>query len=99
MPIGGTPVDAKGFNAEDHPLTWTADQKGVVVSDVTALPAKIDLVDPSSGRRTRLRELAQPDRAGVIGVFNVYWLPDGSGYAYSYQHEIGQLFVVSGWQR
>ena len=99
MPIGGTPVDAKGFTAADHLLTWTADRSGVVVSDVGAIPAKIDLVDPSSGRRSRLKELAPPDRTGVIEVSDVYWLPDGSGYAYSYQHEIGQLFVVSGWQR
>jgi len=98
MPIGGTPVDAKGFTPGDRLLTWTADRSGVVVSDVGAAPAKVGLVDPASGRRSRLKELAPPDRAGVTEVSDVYWLPNASGYVYSYQHEIGQLYVVSGWQ-
>ena len=99
MPIGGTPVDAKGFTPGDRLLTWTADRSGVVVSDVGAVPAKVGLVDPASGRRSRLKELAPPDRAGVTEVSDVYWLPNASGYVYSYQHEIGQLYIVTGWPR
>jgi hypothetical protein len=59
LKIGGTPVDAKGFTAGDLLLTWNADASGVVVADVGTLPARVDLVDPWSGRRTRLKDLAR----------------------------------------
>jgi dipeptidyl aminopeptidase/acylaminoacyl peptidase/predicted Ser/Thr protein kinase len=94
LKIGGTPVDARGFTPSDRLLTWNATASGVVVADGT-LPARIDLVDPSSGLRTRLKDLTPPD--GV--VFNIHWLPDGRGYAYSYSQRSGQLFIVTGWRR
>jgi hypothetical protein len=98
LPIGGTPVDAKGFRPTDRLLTWTADNQGLVVADLGSLPARIDVVDPWSGRRTPLKELAPPDRSGVVRIEFMFWLAHGRGYAYSYQHEIDQLFVVTGWQ-
>jgi hypothetical protein len=99
LKIGGTPVDARGFTAGDELLTWNADANGVVVADTSALPARVDLVEPWSGRRTLLKELAPPNRTGVTSVGFVHWLPDGRGYAYAYTHDVGQLFIVSGWQR
>jgi len=98
LKMGGTPVDAKGFTAGDQLLTWNADASGVVVSDISTLPARIDLVDPWSGRRTQLKELAPPDRSGVVNLGEVHWLPDGRGYVYSYTHEVDRLFIVNGWQ-
>jgi serine/threonine protein kinase len=98
LKLGGTPVDAKGFRAGDQLLTWNADGSGVVVADVSSLPARVDLVDPWSGHRTQLQELAPPDRSGVVGLMNVHWLPDGRGYAYSYQQQTDRLFIVSGWR-
>ena len=80
--MGEGPVDAKGFTAADVLLTWNAGATGVVVADVGTLPARVDLVDPRSGRQVRLKELAPPDRSGVTAVGDVHWLPDGRGYAY-----------------
>ncbi|MGH9241518.1 MAG: WD40 repeat domain-containing serine/threonine protein kinase [Vicinamibacterales bacterium] len=99
LEIGGTPVDARGFIPGDELLTWNAAGDGVVVADTSVLPARVDLVEPWSGRRTLLKELAPPDRSGVTSVGFVHWLPDGRGYAYAYTHDVGQLFIVSGWQR
>ena len=97
LPMGGTPVDARGFAPGDRPLTWTADRRGVVVADLGPLPARIDVVDPWSGRRAPLKELTPPDRSGVVRIENVSWHADGRGYAYSYMREVDQLFVVTGW--
>jgi hypothetical protein len=99
MTIGGTPIDAKGFAAADRLLTWNSEGRAVVVADNSTMPAGIDLVDPWSGSRRRLRVLAPPDRTGVVRIDHVHWLPDGRGYVYSYQREEGQLFIVSGWRR
>ena len=99
LKMPGTPVDARGFTAGDELLTWNADASGVVVADTRVLPVRVDLVEPWSGRRTLLKELAPPDRSGVTGVGYLHWLPDGRGYAYVYTHAVGQLFIVSGWQR
>jgi serine/threonine protein kinase len=99
LKIGETAVDARGFTVADHLLTWNAGATGVVVADTSALPARVDQVDPWSGRRTRLKELAPPDRSGVTGIGHVHWLPDGRGYTYFYQHTVDRLFVVTGWQR
>ena len=99
LKIGETPIDARGFTAADALVTWNAEANGVVVADTSTLPARVDLVEPWSGRRTLLKELEPPDRAGVTSVGFVHWLPDGRGYAYAYTHDVGQLFIVSGWQR
>jgi hypothetical protein len=98
LTLGGTPVEAKGFTAGDQLLTWNVDGSGVVVADVSRLPARVDLVDPLSGHRRPLQELAPPDRSGVVGLMNIHWLPDGRGYAYSYQQQVDRLFIVSGWR-
>ena len=98
LKIGGTPVDAKGFTARDQLLTWNADASGGVVSDTSTLPARSDLVDPRSGRRTQLKELAPPDRSGVVNLGEVHWLRGGRGYVYSFGHEVDRLFCGSGWR-
>ena len=92
-------MNARGFTVRDELLTWNADGRGVVVADIGTLPGRIDLVDPRSGQRTTLKDLAPPDRSGVVRIANVHWLADGRGYAYAYQYQIGQLFIVSDWQR
>ena len=86
---------APRLHGRQHPAAVTTT---VVVSDLDSLPARIDVVDPWSGRRTPLKELAPPDRSGVVRINFMFWLAHGRGYAYSPQHEIDQLFVVTGWQ-
>jgi hypothetical protein len=93
---GGAPADVKGFAEDDDLLAWTPDRTGVVVTKKLVVPAPIDLVDPISGKRTRLKELGPPDRTGAMQTDSVYWLPDGRGYAYAFFRGLSQIFVVRG---
>jgi hypothetical protein len=56
----------------------------------------VDQLDLATGKRTRLRELAPPDRSGLIGAFANQWIDDGRGYVYTYIRELSRVFVVTG---
>jgi len=43
-----------------------------------------------------LRELAPPDRGGIVGVFGAQWIEDGRGYTYTYIRQLSRIFVVTG---
>ena len=93
---GGAPADVKGFELNDELLTWTPDRTGVIAAKLDQIPAPIDRVDPLTGKRTRLKELAPADPTGVLQMGSVQWLPDGRGYAYSFKRDLSQIFVVRG---
>jgi serine/threonine protein kinase len=93
---GGAPTDVKGFEADDDLLVWTPDRTGVIVAKRAKVPAPIDRIDLATGKRTRLKELGPTDRTGVPQTESVYWLPDGRGYAYGFDRDLSQVFVVRG---
>jgi hypothetical protein len=78
------------------PLAWTKDDRAVVVMVPGSVPARVEQVDPVSGRRTMLRTLGPPDRAGVNAITVTDWIDDGRGYVYTYFRELTNAFVVSG---
>lgn len=43
-----------------------------------------------------MRTLAPNDSAGVTAIVNVRITPDGKSYAYSFDRELSDLFLVDG---
>jgi len=95
---GGDPAPAKGILANDFAFAWARDGKSIFVQSGSAIPTPIDRVDPWTGTRTHVMDMAPPDRAGVNVVVASQWIDDGRGYVYSYFRELTRLFVASGVQ-
>jgi Tol biopolymer transport system component len=73
---GGAATDLPASRAADYPAGWTADGKGLYVSQ-QGIPCTLDLIDVASGRRTRVRDLAGTDSGGVNTFGPARVTPDG----------------------
>jgi Tol biopolymer transport system component len=73
---------------------WAADSRSVYLQ-AAGTPARIDRVALSSGTRTRVLEIAPPERAGLTEVGVDSFRDDGT-YAYWYTREPTTIFIVSG---
>jgi hypothetical protein len=72
---GGSPVDLSGSEPLDAPSGWTADGKGLYVTQAAAL-CRLDLIDVATGVRTHVRDLVVSDAAGIIAVGSARITPD-----------------------
>jgi hypothetical protein len=67
---------------------------GVVTGSI---PAKVVRVEVATSKRETLKELAPPDRSGVIQVGPVFLTPDGKNYAYGYgKASTSDLYLIEG---
>jgi len=95
---GGAPRPAAGLTANDVPvgiIGWSSDGNALFVRRGTDVPAKIDRVELSTGRRTLLEEIGPPDRTGLITLDPLTMSHDGAQYAYRYRKRLSTLFVVT----
>jgi eukaryotic-like serine/threonine-protein kinase len=93
---GGPPRALPGSRDDDQPLRWTADGRSLFVRRGKGLPARIDRVEITTGRRQVWKELRPADPAGVFSIGNVVVTPDGAGYAYTFSSSIGSLYLAEG---
>jgi len=94
---GGEPVAAKGFDAGDVAVGWTADDRELyVIQTRGGLGSRIDRLDPSTGRREPWKEIVPADPTGVVRISSVIVSPDGSFYGYAYSRVLSNLFLVEG---
>jgi len=93
---GGEPTPIQGFQPDDLPVAWTADDRSLFIHRAEGPMAKIDRLDLATGRREPWRELFPADAAGVVRVSSVFVSPDGSFYAYAYSRVLSNLFLVEG---
>jgi hypothetical protein len=68
------------------------------VYDPRDLPARIDRLDPTTGKRERLREIAPSpaESGGEARIQNVIVTPDGAAYAYNVGGQTSTLYLVDG---
>ena len=81
---------------EDMWVNWAADGQSAYIYDDDKTSARLYRLDLSSGKRGQIWTLAPSDAAGVTAVLNVRMTADGKTYAYSYNRELSDLFVVAG---
>jgi Tol biopolymer transport system component len=94
---GGEPRALSGLSAGEMPINWTIDGRSLYVYRPGELPARVFIVDASTGRRTLWKEFAPRDRTGAVaGIGDVKVTPDGRSYVYSYYQFLSDLFLVDG---
>ena len=91
---GGERRRLLGLEAEEWPIQWGDDGR-LYVARQDELPVRIMRVDLASGRRELWREVAPPDRSGILGIRPLI-TPDTRAYVYTYSRLLSELFEVSG---
>ena len=93
---GAAPRPVHGLTATDSVVAFSADGGSLFVRQGTDVPARLERVDPVTGARTFVRELAPADRAGLIQVRLYSYQSATSAYSYDYAKRVSTLFVVDG---
>ena len=81
---------------EDNWIEWSADGRSAYVYHDEKQSAPVYWLDIATGRRQLVATLGPNDPAGVTAVLNVRMTADGKSYAYSFDRELSDLFVVEG---
>jgi Tol biopolymer transport system component len=91
---GGDRKIVPGWLPQDFWITWSADGRSAYVYHDEKTSAPVYKLDLATGKRDLVTTLAPSDPAGVTAVVNVRMTPDGKSYAYSYDLELSDLFIV-----
>jgi Tol biopolymer transport system component len=92
---GGERRRFSGMERDEWPVQWSADGRTVYVRREGHMPLPVLRVDVQTGRKELWKELAPPDRAGVVWVDPLV-TPDGGGYVYTYHRRLDDLYLVEG---
>jgi hypothetical protein len=97
LPIAGAePRAALDIQPGESVLRWSADGRFLFLQQMIGLTSvKINRLDVASGREEPWKEIKPADPVGVR-IVDVVVTPDGSAYAYSFQRDIGTLYLASG---
>jgi Tol biopolymer transport system component len=93
---GGDPRPIPSLGAGELPVAWSSDGHSIFVYRSAELPAKVDLIELSSGRRTHWKELRPSDPAGVEFIGPILMTADARTYVYGYRRLLSDLYVVEG---
>jgi Tol biopolymer transport system component/predicted Ser/Thr protein kinase len=93
---GGDPRPIPSLAAGELPVAWSTDGHSIYVYRSAELPAKVDLIDLSTGHRTRWKELRPSDPAGVEFLGPILMTADAKTYVYGYRRLLTDLYVVDG---
>jgi Tol biopolymer transport system component len=93
---GGEPTLLPGSIPGDIPDRWTTDGHAVYVHRRDQMPAKVFLLDVTTGRKELWKELIPADAAGVTQISIVLPTADRRSCVYSYLRQLSDLYVVEG---
>jgi eukaryotic-like serine/threonine-protein kinase len=93
---GGDPRPIPSLAAGELPVAWSSDGRSIFVYRSAELPAKVDLIELSTGKRTLWKELRPSDPAGVEFIGPILMTPDAKTYVYGYRRLLTDLYVVDG---
>lgn len=93
---GGKPRSFLGIEKGDVPIQWNSDGSSIFVVQKDILPAKIFVVNITTGNRTLIKELMPSDRTGVSPIDWVQITPDGKTITYSYNRRLSTLYMING---
>ena len=93
---GGSPTPVPAAIPDDEAIRWGWDGRSLLVNQKGKVPARIERLDLSTSKRTLVREIAPPSRAGVVNVRNIAFADDERSYAYTFDRVLCRLTSVSG---
>jgi Tol biopolymer transport system component len=93
---GGNPTTISGTSGDDQIVRWSADSRSVLAFRSSEVPAVVDRIDVSTGKREFVRRITSPDPTGVLNVREVLLSEDGKAHAYTFRRMLSRLFLVQG---
>ena len=92
---GGAPRMIGDAAPNETAIRWHAGGDSFFVSRKGQITFKLFRMDARNGAKTLVRELRPPDPVGVTAS-NLTVTPDGASYAFSFQRDLSNLFLVTG---
>jgi hypothetical protein len=92
----GEPVSVSGNTSDVAPTGWSADGRFLYVFRFGEIPAKVEELELSTGKRKLWRELVPADSAGIDTIRGITITPDAKAYIYGYIRTLSDLYVVDG---
>jgi hypothetical protein len=78
-------------------LRWSADGRFLFVrASGVGLPARVDRVEVSTGRRMPWKLLQPADPAGIDRISDIVMTPDGQSYVYQAARLLSELYLAEG---
>jgi WD40 repeat protein/predicted Ser/Thr protein kinase len=85
-----------GVEKDELPAAWSSDGRSLFVFLKGEVPARLTLVDLSTGQRKPWKTVAPPDSAGIDAIGGIMMALDGKAYIYSYVRTLSDLYLVEG---
>ncbi len=97
LPIdGGEPRSVANTKDLDF-IRWSDDGQFIFGNISGSIPSSVVRVEAATGRRESWKDLAPPERAGLIAIGPVFLTPDGKGYVYGYgRASTSDLYLIEG---
>ncbi len=93
---GGDPRPFAGLADGEKVICWSSDGHSLYVRGVEELPIRVYRLDPISGHKEIVKELAPADPAGLISAPKILLTPDGKWYVYAMRRNLTTLFLANG---
>jgi eukaryotic-like serine/threonine-protein kinase len=90
------PQALPALTPDDVLALWNADGRWALVYRRGEIPYRVERVDLAAGHRTLFKELAPPDRTGLLSLRDVFVSDDLRSYAYTAYYQVSSLFVSEG---
>jgi Tol biopolymer transport system component len=96
-PVDGSPPRlVPGIAATDVWMNWGPDSNSAYVFRSNEIPARVFRVNLTTGQRTFVTDFNLGDVVGLSGLDTIRTTPDGKSFAYSYNHALSELYLVTG---
>jgi Tol biopolymer transport system component/tRNA A-37 threonylcarbamoyl transferase component Bud32 len=92
---GGIAKPLPSLETSDQVIRWTPDGRRLLVYRVGQIPARIEQLDLTSGKRELVREVAPADRSGVQVITQIAITGDAQWYGYSFRRALDELNVMT----
>ena len=92
----GEPRTIPWLQPGEVPLRWTADGRSIYVTRFSQPPGIVEVVELTTGRRTRFAQFDPPDPTGIEVVGPAVIAPNGKAYVYSYRRALDDLYLATG---
>ncbi|HXY52580.1 MAG TPA: protein kinase [Terriglobales bacterium] len=93
---GGEPRPIAGLSPGEQPITFSSDGRSLYLYQPGELPARVDRLDLSTGKRALWRELMPSDPAGVETIGPILMTPDAKTCVFGYHRMLADLYLVEG---
>jgi hypothetical protein len=98
FPLNGGPSrEIPGMERGDVPIRWFEDGHRIFIRRLAPDGPRFELyrLDVTNGKADFLKEIGPADPVGAT-MTDVVITPDGKSYAFSYQRDVSNLYLVKG---